>query len=105
MISIKDVRDMPLRMFLFTIAKLANNVTLHVANRSCMQYALECLEPTVFNWAEAVFLQMKEQLTKVKSGKTKNFSYGSISITFILERVPLMQPQHVTLGLAGLRDP
>ena len=47
-------------MILFTIAKLAGNVTLHVVSRSYIQYALECLEPAVFNWAEAVLLQMKE---------------------------------------------
>ena len=48
-ISICDVRDFPLRTILFTIAKLASTVTLHVANKLYMQYALECLEPIVFN--------------------------------------------------------
>ena len=48
-INICDVRDFPLRTILFTIAKLAGIVTLHVANISYMQYALECLEPTFFN--------------------------------------------------------
>jgi len=33
-----------------------------------------------------------------------NFSYGSILIAFALERIPLMQPQHVTLGVASPRD-
>lgn len=78
---------------------------LNVANRSYMKYALECLEPTMFNWCEAVFSLMKEQLTKIKSSKMKNFSYGSILIVFTLERIPLMQPQFVTLSLAGPRDP
>ena len=53
-INIWDVRYFPLRTILFTIAKLVGIVTLHVANRSYMQYALECLEPTVFNWSEAI---------------------------------------------------
>ena len=48
-INIRDVRDLILRTILFTIAKLAGTVTLHVANRSYMQYVLECLEPIVFN--------------------------------------------------------
>lgn len=48
---------------------------------------------------------MKEQLTKVKIGRKKNFIYGSILITLILEKIQLMQPQHVTLGVAGPRDP
>ena len=49
-INIRDVRYLPLRTILFAITKLAGTVTLHVSNRSYMQYALECLEPTVFNW-------------------------------------------------------
>ena len=61
-INIQDVRDLPLRTILFMIAKLAGTVTLHVANRLYMQYVLECLEPTVFNWSEAVLSQIKEQL-------------------------------------------
>ena len=48
---------------------------------------------------------LKEQMTKVKSSEMKNFSYGSLLIAFTLERIPLMQPQHVTLGVAGPRDP
>ena len=59
-INIKYVRDMPLRTFLFTIENPTSSVTLHVMNKSYMQYALECLEPTVFNSAEALTLQMKE---------------------------------------------
>ena len=53
-IKICGIRDFPLRTILFTIKKLAGTTTLHVANKSYMQYALECLEPTIFNWAEFV---------------------------------------------------
>ena len=42
-INIWDVRDFPLRTILFTITKLVVTVTLNVANRSYMQYALECI--------------------------------------------------------------
>ena len=104
-INIRDVRDLPLRTILFTITKLAGTITFHVANRSYMQYALECLEPTVFNWSEVVLSQIKEQLNKEKGGRKKNFSYGSILISFTFERIPLMQPQHVTLDVSSPRDP
>ena len=59
-INIRDVMYLPLRTILFTIAKLSGTITLHVANRSYMQYALECLESTVFNRSEAVLSQIKE---------------------------------------------
>ena len=70
-INIHDVRDFPLKIVLFTITKLVGTVTLHVANRSYMKYMLECMEPTVFNWAEAIISQMKEQLSKEKGGRKK----------------------------------
>ena len=88
-----------MRTILFTFARLAGSAALHIANRSYMQYALECLEPKVFNWFDAVLSVMKEQLTKVKSERSKNFGYGSILTTFTLERIPLMQPQYISLGL------
>ena len=89
-INIRDFMDFLLRTILFTIAKLDGTVTLHVANRSYMQYVLECLEPTIFNWSEAVLSQIMEQLNKAKGGRKKNFSYGSILIFFSLERIPMM---------------
>ena len=104
-INIQDVRDFPLRTILFMVAKLASTVTLHVANKSYMQYALVCLEPTIFNWFEAVISQIKEQMNKAKGRRKKNFSYGSILISFALEHIPLMQPQHVTLDISSPRDP
>ena len=70
-----------------------------------MQYALECLEPTILNWYEVFLSQIKEQLNKDKGGRKKNFSYGSILISFTFERIPLMQPQHVTLDISSPRDP
>lgn len=70
-----------------------------------MQYALECLELNMFNWCDAILFVMKEQLTKVKSGRSKNFGYGSILTAFTLERIPLMQPQYISLGLPPPTDP
>ena len=82
-INIQRVRYLPLKTILFTIAKLAGTVTLHVENRSYMQYALECLEPIVFNWSEVFLSQIKEQLNKSKGWRKKIFSYGSISFPLL----------------------
>jgi len=89
-IIIRDVTDRSLRTILFTIGRMAGSASVHAANRSYMQYALECLELKVFNWCDAVLSMIKEQLTKVKSGRLKNFGYGSILVAFALERVPMM---------------
>jgi len=48
---------------------------------------------------------MKEQLAKVKNCRLKNFGYGSILTTFALEKIPLMQPQYVSLGLPPPTEP
>jgi len=88
-INIRDVSDFVLRMILFMIAKLAGNVILNLVNISYMHYALECLEPKVINRSEVVLSLLKEKLTKVKSGKTKNFYYGSILIAFFLRENPI----------------
>ena len=65
---------------------------------------LECMEPTVLNWSEAVISQIKEQLNKANGGRNKNFNYGLILISFSLEWIRLMQPQHVVLGVSNPRD-
>ena len=59
-IIIRDVTDRSLRTILFTFGRMDGGAALHVANRSYMQYALECLQPKVFNWCDAVLLVMKD---------------------------------------------
>ena len=90
---------------MFTFAILDGSVALHFVNRSYMQYTLECLEPKVFNWCDAILPVIKEQLTKVKNGRSKNFVYGSILTTFTLEKIPLMYPQYISLGLPPPTEP
>ena len=104
-ILVRDVTSRPLRTILFTIGRMAGSASVHAANRSYMQYALECLEPKVFNWCDAVFLMIKEQLTKAKNGRLKNFGYGSILVAFALERIPLLQPQHIALDVPSPTEP
>ena len=104
-IIIRDVTDRSLKTILFTFGRMDGGVALHIANRSYMQYALECLQPKVFNWCDAVLVVMKEQLTKVKSGRLKNFGYGYILTAFALEKIRLMQPQYISLDLPSPTKP
>jgi len=48
---------------------------------------------------------MKEQLTKEKDGRLKNFGYGAILVSFSLERIPLLRPQHISLEKIDVRVP
>lgn len=55
-----------------------------------MKYALECIEPTLFNWSKGVLENMNEKFTKAKNGQLKKFGHGSILISFSLEKIPLL---------------
>ena len=61
-----------------------------------MALGIECLEPKIFNWSAAVLVNLKDQLSRCKNGKQKLFGYGSILVSFFLERIPLLRP-HMSL--------
>ena len=48
-VAIRGVHDLTLRTILFTIARMAGSAFPHMALQSYFQYAIECLEPQVFN--------------------------------------------------------
>ena len=75
-----------------------------MALQSYFQYAIECTEPQVFNCSDAVLHSMKRKLTKCRRGDLKQFGYGTILVSFFLERVPLLRLQ-VDWGLSAPRDP
>jgi hypothetical protein len=58
-----------------------------------MSYAVECMEPKIFNWCGGVLTNLKDQITRCKTEKQKQFGYGSLLVPFFLERVPLLHPQ------------
>jgi hypothetical protein len=103
-VAIRGVQDLTLRTILFTIAWMAGSASPHMALQSYFQYAIECTEPRVFNWCDGVLRSMKTQLTKRKNGDLKQFGYGSILVSFFLERVPHLRLQ-VEWGIPAPRDP
>jgi hypothetical protein len=68
------------------------------------QYTIECTEPRVFNWADVVLRNIKKQLTKCRCGNLKQFGYGSLLVSFFLERVPVFRLQ-VEWNILVPRDP
>ena len=103
-VAIKGVLDLTLWTIIFTIAWMAGSASPHMALQSYFQYAMECTEPRVFNWCDGVLHSMKTQLTKSKNGDLKKFGYGSILVSFFLERVPHLRLQ-VEWGIPAPRDP
>jgi hypothetical protein len=90
-VAIQGVRYLTLRAILFTIAWMEIIMLPHMALKSYFQHVVECMEPQVFNWCDGVLHSMKTQLTKRKRGDLKKFGYGSILVSFFLERVPHLQ--------------
>jgi hypothetical protein len=99
-----QVTDLTLRTILFTIARMARSSAPHMALQSYFQYAIECTEPRVFNWADAILRNIKKQLTKCRQGDLKQFGYGSLLVSFFLERVPIFRLQD-EWDLPGPKDP
>ena len=69
---------------MYTIEKVVGTRSAHLTTRSHMMYALECMEPIVFNWCEGMMISLKDQLNKCKQGTLKNFGYGALVVSFIL---------------------
>jgi hypothetical protein len=103
-VSIWGVQDLTLHTILFTIARMAGSSTPHMELQSYFQYAIECTEPRVFNWADDVLRSIKKQLTKCRQGDLKQFGYGYLLVSFFLERVPVFRLQ-VEWNIPGPRDP
>ena len=87
------VNYLSLRVLLFTIMRVASSQAQHEVTKTQLWLALDCLNPTMFDWAEVVSLNIKRQLTKWQRGEMKQFGYGSILIPLMLEWVPILQLQ------------
>ena len=76
----------------------------HLALKSQMALGIECLEPKIFNWSFVVLVNLKDQLSHCRSGKQKQLGYGSILVSFFLEKVPILRP-HMSLLCPSLTKP
>ena len=88
---------------MFTIARVNGSSSLHQASQLTMSVVVDCLT-TVFDWCTPILASMKSQLTSIKRGETKNFSYGTILCTFFFERIPALRLR-VAVSISTPRDP
>lgn len=84
-LAIPSVEDLILRLVLFMVTKVEGSQAQNEAKKTHLRLALECLNPTMYNWADAVTINMKRQLTKCCRKEAKQFGYGSILIPHMLE--------------------
>ena len=104
-IEIKFINRPELMVIAFTVARLCGAAALHMVTGSQMRMAVDCFQGTIFNWCEAVLANVKGQLTRAKQGRLKTFGYGALVVSFALERVPMLIPQHLTVGAGAPREP
>lgn len=83
-IEIATIRDLTLRVLLLTINRVVGSQAMHGTNNSKFLYAIDCTTPTIFNWEEAMKINIKCQLTKAKAGNLKKFCFRSVLVTFFL---------------------
>ena len=59
-IEISSVQDLTLRVLLLTINRVAGSQVEHETNKSKFLYAIDCTTPTIFNWVEAMKMNIKQ---------------------------------------------
>ena len=104
-IPILSIGNLPLQAILYSLSRVAGSAATHQVSKAQMLYAIECMEPRVFNWCDAMLLNIITQLTNYRKGQLKDFGYGSITVSFFLERVPMFQPQLIEVEAPGRREP
>jgi hypothetical protein len=71
---------------------VTGSTSAHLASRSQVAYGVQCFEPTLFNWSATFLQNVKEQISRCRTGQ-KQFDYGSFLVLFLLESIPQMQAQ------------
>jgi len=104
-IDIKTISHLELKVITFTVTRICRSATLHMATRSQMQMVVDYFRSTILNWCEAVLGNVKRQLTMARNRQLKKFGYSFLVVSFSLERVPMLVPQHLSIGAGLLREP
>ena len=81
------------------IVHLVGAKSQHVATKAQMLLALDCMQPQVFDWCDGVVCQVRAELTACKTCTQREFGYGTLIVSFLLDRVPLMRPRIITVPL------
>lgn len=87
-----DVMDLTLRTILFCIPWVAGSTGPHLATREQVNYVVLCRYGVLYNQSATLLTNMKEQLTRCRTRRQRQFCYGSILASFFFEQVPVMRP-------------
>ena len=91
-LPIQHVNDIPLRTILYTVTRIAGSTSAHLASKSQVTISIRATEGVVFDRCSGLLANLKDQLTRCRPGRQKQFGYGSILACFFFQRVPQMRP-------------
>ena len=92
-IPIARIRTLALRSVAYCLVRMSSTAAQHVISQLLMYYALEFLQPTIYDWCTSLLASVCTQLTTCKMGRQKNFGYGSLICSFFFERIPVLTPR------------
>ena len=99
-----SIHILGLKAILLALGRIVGLASLHQASLPMMLYAVDCMQPIVYDWSTTLLRNMKQQLNDSKMGKVLKFGFSSILSTFFFEPVPGLSPR-VEIDPHGVRDP
>lgn len=103
-IPIAQIRTLALRSVAYCLVRMFGTTTQHIISHPLMYYALEYMRPTIYDWCTDMLASIHTQLTAYKTGRQKNFGYGSLICSLFFERIPTLNPR-VSLSSPPPRQP
>jgi hypothetical protein len=91
-LPIQHVTDIPLCMILYTVTRIVGSTSAHLASKSQVVISIRATEGVVFDCCSGLLANLKDQLTRYRQGRHKQFGYGLILACFFFQRVPQMRP-------------
>ena len=70
-LPIQHVTDIPLRMILYTMTRIAGSTSAHLASKSQVMISICTTEGVVFDWCSGLLANLKDQLTHCRQGRHK----------------------------------
>ena len=77
-LPIQHVTNIPLCTILYSVTRIADSTSAHLASKSQVMISIRATEGIVFDWCSGLLASLKDQLTHCRQGRHKQFSYGSI---------------------------
>jgi hypothetical protein len=87
------IKNLSLKIVVLVLTYISRSTSLQWASRPLIFYAVELLQPTIYDWCTSLLTNMKSQLKNCKQGRKRNFGFKFILCSFFFEWVPGLSPR------------